>query len=272
MDQETISPETTRRLGQIWEDIRSGRAHFNRQEWENSRADRINQNHGRLTGYDCPECKNRGYIAYMDGDDVRIRQCSCVFRRRNKERIEKSGLQDVVDRYTFESWQCQEPWQVEAKAKAEQYAQERSGWFLAFGSVGTGKSHLCTAICVKLMEAGYDTLYSVWRDTATRAKAVVNDPYAYESIVNPLKTVPVLYIDDFYKTGKGQEPTTADVNLAFEILNARYIDSKLLTIISTERTMPELMDIDEAVGSRIYERCKGYGVSFVGRKNWRLMT
>lgn len=223
-----------------------------------------------MTGFECPKCKNRGYIAYMDRDDVRIKECECMVTRRNQERIRKSGLEDAVKRCTFDTWESREPWQAEAKAKAQEYAERKRGWFLAFGSVGAGKSHLCTAICSRLMEDGFDTLYAVWREIATKAKASVNDPDQYESITGPLKSVPVLYIDDFYKSGKGQEPTVADVNLAFEILNARYIDTSKLTIISTEKTMPELMEIDEAVGSRIYERAKGYGVSFVGRKNWRL--
>lgn len=241
-------------------------------EYEQKRVDWYNKSEGSLKGYDCPKCRNRGNFAYIDKDgDMRIRKCECMKIRNNLERIERSGLADMVKRYTFDNWQVKEDWQGKAKKTAEKYVESRDGWFIAFGNVGAGKSHLCTAICNELMKAGYDTLYALWRETTTKAKAAVNDSALYAEIVNPLKTIPVLYIDDLYKTGKGQEPTTADVNLAFEILNARYIDSSKLTIISTERTIPEMMEIDEAVASRIYEKCKGYGVSFVGRKNWRML-
>ena len=81
----------------------------------------------------------------------------------------------------------------------------------------------------------------------------------------------VLYIDDMYKTGKGQQPTVGDVNLAFEIINARYNDTGKVTIISSERTVEEMLDIDEAVGSRIYERSKGNYLNLYGRENWRLL-
>jgi DNA replication protein DnaC len=64
--------------------------------------------------------------------------------------------------------------------------------------------------------------------------------------------------------------TPADVNLAFEILNYRYVNRRLVTILSSEKTIEEILDIDEAVGSRIFERCKGHYVKFVGKENWRL--
>ena len=67
-------------------------------------------------------------------------------------------------------------------------------------------------------------------------------------------------------------PTQADVNLAFEIINYRYNDPQLITVISCERDVTELLDIDEAVGSRIYQRTKKYNISVSAdnKKNYRL--
>ena len=81
------------------------------------------------------------------------------------------------------------------------------------------------------MERGVETRYALWRDMSVQAKAVVNDEQEYQRLVGPLKRVRCLYIDDLFKTGKGQQPTTGDVNLAFEILNSRYNDSTKITII-----------------------------------------
>lgn len=116
-----------------------------------------------------------------------------------------------------------------------------------------------------------DCRYMLWRDVSVRAKAAVNDETEYRKLVEPLKRVKALYIDDLLKTGKGQTPTTGDVNLAFEILNARYNDSRLITILSSEMTVNQILDLDEAVGSRIYERTKGNYVDLTGKRNWRLM-
>ena len=198
------------------------------------------------------------------------RECECMQQRRNLWRLHRSGLEDAIERCTFATWKTPDRWQVQAKNLAEKYVAERKGWFVAAGHVGSGKTHLCTAICAELLNAGVDTLYMLWRDVATQAKAVVTDDEAYAKIVSPLKKVRALYIDDFFKMGKGQQPTVGDVNLAFEVINSRYNDRSKLTIISTERTMEDLLDIDEAVGSRIYERSKGYLLDFTGKPNWRL--
>ena len=197
---------------------------------------------GNLTGYDCPECLNRGkfYSLVEDGPaagEICVRECSCMARRRSELFREKSGLSDLMERYTLENWQCREQWQANLRNAAAEYAQRREGWFYIGGRPGTGKTHICTALCALLLNQGLSTRYMLWRDASVRAKAVVNDEEAYQEIVRPLKMVTVLYIDDFFKMGKtrdrsGQrvraEPTVGDVNLAFEIINARYNDSKLL--------------------------------------------
>lgn len=74
-------------------------------------------------------------------------------------------------------------------------------------------------------------------------------------------------VDDFLKGNV----TEADRNIAFEILNARYIKPECATIISSERTIGQILDWDEAIGSRIAERAKGFTMSVTGSgKNWRL--
>ena len=48
----------------------------------------------------------------------------------------------------------------------------------------------------------------------------------------------------------------------------------MLTIISSEKTLREILDIDEAVGSRIYEMAQGYilNISADPAKNYRMMN
>ncbi|MBQ2151875.1 MAG: hypothetical protein II440_00315, partial [Clostridia bacterium] len=91
-------------------------------------------------------------------------------------------------------------------------------------------------------------------------KAMVNTP-DYEKELDKWKKIKVLYIDDMFKTEQGRSPTTADINLAFEIINYRYINNDLVTIISSEKTVAEMVSIDESVGSRIFEKAKNYCVS-----------
>jgi DNA replication protein DnaC len=236
------------------------------------KVDAINEISGALAHYDCPICHNKGYVAYAKDGSIWTRHCECMDKRESLRLIERSGLSSTLATCTFETFQTPEQWQADAKAKAMDFVADHEGkWFLAAGAVGSGKTHLCTAICGQLLSLGVPVRYMLWRDVCGRLKASVNDNDEFERIIGPLKRVPVLYIDDFFKTEQGRDPTTADVNIAFELLNVRYVDRAKVTIISTERSPEKLCAIDEAVGSRIYERCKGNILFTQGDvKNWRM--
>lgn len=230
-----------------------------------------NSTPGTLTGIDCPDCLNRGDVMLCnDEGDITIARCKCMARRKSLRNMERSGLAQVLDIYTWGAWKAEEPWQQAFADLARDYAGHPEGWFMAAGRPGTGKTHICTAICGDLLRMGKEVRYIRWRELTTQAKAIINDDEAYRDLITPLKRVPVLYLDDLFKTGKGQDPTTGDVNLAFELINSRYADPAKLTIISTELTVGRILDIDEAVGSRIYERCKGRYADLSGRQNWRM--
>lgn len=229
------------------------------------KAETYNERTGNLGEFDCPICRNKGYVAYVSDDTVKTRECECVAKRRSLKRIRQSGLRDLLDRYTFESYETPKAWMKAAKQTAMDYLTKGDGWFLVVGSPGTGKTHLCTAVCGELINAGKEVRYMLWREEAPRLKAMVNDREEYEHRMNGYKKVDVLYIDDFLKGNV----TEADINLAFELLNSRYNTKRLQTIISSEKTIEQMLDIDEAVGSRIYERSKGSAIK-TPSENWRL--
>lgn len=231
------------------------------------KAERYNAEPGSLTGYDCKECLNRGDFMEASGNGTYFRECKCMAIRRGKRRMQKSGLSSLLNDYTLEKFKTQEKWQSAAKEKAIAYLSgDKNEWFVASGCVGSGKSHLCTAICKELMISGCDVQYMLWRDMGARLKASVNDREAYQKMIEPLKNANALYIDDFWK---GASVTDGDINLAFEILNHRYISGRR-TIISTEKSIEKILNIDEATGSRIYQRSKGYYLAFPAGKNWRM--
>lgn len=134
-----------------------------------------------------------------------------------------------------------------------------------------GKTHLCTAIATDYIKKGYELRYMLWIDDSKMLKSLAND-FAYQDKINIYKNVDVLYIDDFLKVKQGGEPTTADIVLAFEILNSRVMDDEKVTIISSEKTIDELLDYDEAMMSRIVQKCGRYKLN-IGKdrsKNYRL--
>lgn len=229
------------------------------------RAAIVNDLPGDLTDYDCPKCKNKGWVAYNDGDGVVYERCSCMPRRQALRQIRLSGLSALLEDYRFDNYETPEPWQKSALEKARQYAQGPEGhWLYICGKPGTGKSHLCTAVCGALLASGAAVRYMLWRDTSRELKALTNDSTAFGEAIRPYKAADVLYIDDFLKGGT----TEADMRLAFELLNSRY-NSRRPTLISSELTLGNVLDLDEAIGSRIYERAKGFVIHANGQ-NWRL--
>lgn len=229
------------------------------EEWEKQKVESYNQSRGNLTGYDCPDCLNRGdFLAIQNGEEI-YTECRCMEIRRSMSRLQSSGLSGLVERYTLENYTTGGNWQKRIKESALRFLESPKGnWFFVGGQVGAGKTHICTAIVGELMRRGIPAKYMLWRDEAVRLKGMVNEEGEYAKRIGMLKTIPCLYIDDLFKTERGKAPTTADINLAFEILNYRYIQKDLITLISSEKIIDELLEIDEAVGSRIYERTKGY--------------
>ena len=216
----------------------------------------------------CPECEGRGYTFWRDENGILFsKTCKCEIIRQNRKRMERSGLSGIAGRYTFESYKTAEPWQMTAKEAAERYLEDWAGkWFFIGGTSGSGKTHLCTAICVKLMEGGIPVRYMQWRADIPPIKAIVNDADRYKKAIEPLKNVKALYIDDFLK-GK---PSEGDLNVAFELINHRYIDQRKITIISSEMTLDKIIKWDEATGGRIAERAEDFTFNLSGKKNWRL--
>lgn len=106
------------------------------------------------------------------------------------------------------------------------------------------------------MESGRSVLFMPWVDENTILKGIRCRPDEYSAEVSKWKRAEVLFIDDFFKTGKGVPVTGADVMTAYEILNYRYLQTGSITIISTERSCDEIMRIDPSVGGRIFEKSK----------------
>ena len=242
-----------------------------------NKADTYNSMPGTYEGYDCKKCSNRGNMAIVkeSGDGIKIRECSCMKVRRCMWKMEVSGLKDIIRRYTFDSFKCEKDWQIPLRQKAEAYAKDPIGWLLICGQSGAGKTHLCTAVSRHLLLDGKEVVYMPWREDISALKGLSLGSTERENRLNRLKEAEILYIDDLFKNGRDKDgngdPTRTDVELAFEIINYRYNGDKP-TMISTERSPQELLNIDQALGSRITERA-GENILHItpGRgKNYRL--
>lgn len=252
-------------------------------EWLQLRVDSYNKSEGNLyellNDYDCKICHNKGHIVHLVERNGKIEEvafdCKCLETRRAIKQMRKSGLKDVIQDYTFDKYIATEEWQKKLKDAAMRFAENPGNFFFIGGQSGAGKTHLCTAICRKFLLDGKRVQYMMWRDDIAKLKASALDHDLLTSYMDKFKEADILYIDDLFKTGKGQDgtmkPTSADINYAFELINYR-VNAKLPTIISSEWTEGELLDIDEATMSRIFEKSDGntYSLAKDRSRNYRL--
>ena len=237
-------------------------------------------------GYNCPICKNKGHVAYIGAKDAfgypaeYFKPCKCCKVRNAIRRLNRSGLKNVVKEMTFDRYEARDSWQQFIMDTAQRFCQAKDGsWFFIGGQSGAGKTHICTAIAAHFLRNGKEVRYMVWPKEIQTIQALVNDAEKYAALMKDIQEADVLYIDDLFKHGKDEfgrvkMPSDPEIRRAFEIINHRYNNPDLITIISSERTLYDLENIDEAVAGRIAQKSKtgGYCITLKPdkAKNWRM--
>ena len=215
--------------------------------------------------YECNICKDIEWIQTDDG----YKPCKCREIKRYKRILENSGISEGFRSKTLENFETKNRPKVIKRAKEEasgyinNFESENSIAFI--GAIGCGKTHLAASISNVLMSTGVAVLYVNYRDMVNKLKQTVTDEENYGREMDKYKNVSVLFIDDLFKG-----MNDADVKYIYEVINFRYFNSKRM-IITSEKNVDEWLAIDAAVGSRLYEMCKGKIVEFTGKDlNYRL--
>lgn len=256
------------------------------EQYEEIQCKSANDNVGNLNeqdGYNCELCKNKGTIyflqksPYSGHNEMTVRDCSCMKIRSTLSRAKKSGLNNILSDYTFQKYETSEEWQQAIKEIAMAFClDDEATWFYIGGQSGAGKTHICTAIAGHYIKQGKNCRYMLWRDDAVKLKQLVNDFTEYQTLMTEFKQADVLYIDDLFKSQVGMqqsaEPTKADINIAFELLNNRLMDKTKITIISSEYMITEALEFDEATIGRVFQNAGQYKLSIPKdrARNYRL--
>ena len=231
--------------------------------------------------YKCPKCKDMGLYEPEWGKGWV--QCECQKIRIAERRIKNSGLEKEIAEKTFKNFRAETDWQRQLKETAIAYGEayfeaKKTGgkmpWFFVSGEPGSGKTHICTALCGAFLKREVSVIYMQWVTDSRRLRALVNDADEFDAEIQPYIDVDVLYIDDLFKQPSHSElrATDAEGKVIFEILNRRMMQNKA-TIISTEWYLEdELMAFDSGTFSRAYMLAKGFTVSIERGmdKNYRL--
>ena len=216
--------------------------------------------------YKCSICQDKEWVFRVDEKGYEYaKKCQCWERNTALRLMASSGISEEDTKKGFKDFNTfNEQGLTLAKNASISYVREfeqikntRHNSILLCGASGRGKTTLGLAVANNLMQKCINVRYMPYREEVTRLKQEITDEYTYSEHMNKLKTAKVLFIDDLLK-GK---ITESDINILYEIINYRYLE-RLPVIVSTEKLVNELLDFDEAIGSRLLEMCKGYVVTF----------
>lgn len=239
---------------------------FDPVEEYNSREGHLNND-----GFYCYICKNKGHIEKRyedDGGGTYYQECECWNRRRFVRFLKKKGLQELLQ-FKIKDFKVEQPFQEAMKDMALRYLQESNGeWFALLGQSGTGKTHINSAITAFIAKKNVNVAYMMWTSFVKEYKDAMFDKNKNENeILDSYKKAEFLFIDDFFKS----EKTEYIVSTAFDLINYRYTN-RLTTIFTSELLFYQLMGIDEAMATRIKERCNDYILEIERdpKKNYRV--
>lgn len=224
-----------------------------------------------MTNYKCDKCRDMLFVIQDDGT---AKECECRSLRIAEEKLKASGVSEEFRKKTFYNFNYERSIEImEAFIKAKSYSKNfekirvtRKNSVMFIGQVGSGKTHLAIAISNILLDKGIGVIYMPYRDSITNLKQSITDSENFQREISKYKNAQVLLIDDLFKGAI----TKSDINIMYEIVNYRYFKS-LPIITTSEKTIDDLIEIDEAIGSRLYEMSKNYVAEIAGEKlNYRI--
>ena len=239
----------------------------------------------QATTVECELCNDTGWIQSkkmiregkeVDMSDTEIDivdECPCIEVKRCKKLLESSGIAEAFREKTLNCYVPKSDLQVIARSMAVDYIKsfkeivktsENSIAFL--GQVGAGKTHLTIAIANSLLKLKVGVVYMQYREAITQLKQSITYEKEFQNILSRYKNAKVLIIDDLYKGMlKNGNVNESDINIMFDLINYRYL-KKAPILVSSEYRLKDIIEFDEAVGTRIGEMAKGRIIEFEGKE------
>ena len=226
-------------------------------------------------GIECDICHNKGSIQFVRmgyGNQLCLteRDCACMRKRNAYRRAKSSGMGEYLNK-DLSSYIATEQWQINCKRKIEEYIDKHSAdntWLMACGTSGSGKTLLCSIVANHLlMNCDRVVMYITWTDFISKLKRDMmgDKTNAVSEYLEEVKNTDVLFLDEVIK-----KHNETDLKYLIEIINYRYTNN-LKTIITSEKVIDELLDIDEATFGRVIEKSDVYVINIPKdrKKNYR---
>lgn len=205
----------------------------------------------------------------LKADSEQWKECECIEIRRLNRLIESSAISEEFRKMSFGNFDTSQS-SADVKRMKEiafeycknfqQIRSNRVNSILLSGQAGSGKTHLLTAVSNNLMFKNHiPVLYFPFFDGMNNIAA--NNFERKDEIVQRMKDVKLLFIDDLFKPIGGKVNIKDwQTKIIFEVVNHRYLN-KMPILASTELAIGEMVEIDEALASRIFEMASDYTVT-----------
>lgn len=177
--------------------------------------------------------------------------------------INRYGLKERLEQNTFSNFKIDSNIRKEAVLKAMNFVKTFDGTqsIILQGQVGAGKTHLALAIMGKLIDK-YSIIPFMYTEQISKLRIDKESFYEenqeyYRNTIEKYKNAQVLLIEDLFWGKKSEK----ELEIAYEIINYRYNRKKPM-IITTELTKLELLNLNEALSSRIIQMCGDFIIDF----------
>ncbi|MCM1213692.1 MAG: ATP-binding protein [Lachnospiraceae bacterium] len=194
--------------------------------------------------YDCPDCRDTGYISGADG---RKEKCHCFRQQEIAILYDQSNIREMIARENFSTlsydhYQGDDLLHFKAAVSAslnfiQTFKEDYHNLFF-YGTVGTGKSFLSGCIANELIRRGHSVIYFSALNLFECLAYYSFDPKEkakLHSFYEDIYGCDLLVIDDL-----GTETTNAFINSQlFACLNERQL-RRNATVISTNLNLEEL--------------------------------
>lgn len=231
--------------------------------------------------FNCNECKDQGFIFKNNGNYEIAIKCKCQILKETKEKMDNSGLGELLEIRTFENYIATEDFQKEIKHTAIKYTKaflegERHSFSL-LGQSGMGKTHIMAAVARKLIDNNVNVKYYLADEIIQILQACKFDEENYNREFSKIVNVGVLFIDDLFKSSienyyNKESIDKNDLREIFKVINYRY-NKKLPILLNSEIHFERFRELDQAIIGRVNEMCNyEYLVSIKpdSNKNYRL--
>ena len=219
------------------------------------------------SNFNCEKCNDLGFIFIVENGYDKAIECSCHIEKRIKASLMTSGISfEEYELKSLDTFKADNEMATLMKDAAIKFLDSDAKGIGYFGRSGIGKTHICIAICQELTKRKHLAhKYFAYKSEMQKLKANYFDAEGYERLISRWVNCDVLYIDDLFKfsTDKNGKTRSQDLEIMFDIINTRYLN-KSITIFSSEHTVKDIYNIDEALGSRIFAMVNPYGVKCEG--------